>query len=229
MIKKLPLVVLFDLDGTLLNTAPEFLSAINKTRLADGLSPMLLEQIKPLISKGSEAIISKAYKYKLNSREFRERHQRFLLNYWNVLGDEAVLFNGMSEVLETIESSGRVWGIVTNKPSKMTAPLLKKLNLFDRAACVVSGDTTSHPKPHPAPILKACSIIGQQLNDCIYIGDDQRDIVAASAAGVRSIIALYGYMGSDDQPNKWGASTMIEQPSDLIPALKVAPFSATQK
>ena len=229
MIEKLPQVILFDLDGTLLNTAPEFLSAINETRLADGLSAMSLEQIRPLISKGSEALIGKAYKYNLYSSEFRECHQRFLLNYWNILGDQTVLFSGMSEVIQAIESSGRVWGIVTNKPSKMTIPLLKKLNLFDRASCIVSGDTTPHPKPHPAPILKACSIIGHRVHDCIYIGDDQRDINAASAAGMRSIIALYGYMDSDDQPNQWGASYTIEKPSDLITALKIPFLAVTRK
>ena len=197
MLEKLPLAVLFDLDGTLLDTAPEFLTAINSLLHKDDLPLMSLESVRPLISKGSRALVRKAYDHKLEPHQFDSCHVDFLTNYKQDLGSTARLYQGMSTVLDAIEASGRIWGVVTNKPAEFTDLLLKKLDLYHRAACVVSGDTTPHPKPHPAPLLKACSIINHEAKDCIYIGDDERDIRAANAARMRSIIALYGYKDLD--------------------------------
>ena len=221
--------LLFDLDGTLLDTAPEFLTALNKMLINDHLPLLTLDTVIPFISKGSEALVRHAYNHKLKSEEFDTRHADFLHHYKKILGNEAKLFNGMPEVLEAIEMSGRLWGVVTNKPSEMTAPLLKKLNLFHRAACVVSGDTTPYPKPHPAPLLKACSMMNQKIKDCIYVGDDRRDITAAKAAHMQSIVALYGYQDFDDHPKKWGASDTIEKPTDLMPALQLNALPATSR
>ena len=220
MLEKLPSTILFDLDGTLVDTAEEFLIAINSLLRKDNLPLMLLESVRPLISKGSRALVREAYDRKLRPDQLDSHHVDFLTCYKEDLGSTARLFHGMSNVLDAIETSGRIWGVVTNKPSEFTVPLLEKLNLYDRAACVVSGDTTQHPKPHPAPLLKACSMINQRAKDCIYIGDDERDILAANAASMRSIIALYGYKDPEQHAEKWGASAMISDPIELIPVLK---------
>jgi 2-phosphoglycolate phosphatase len=228
MLEKLPPAILFDLDGTLIDTAPEFLIAINSLLHKDDLPLMSLESVRTLISKGSKALVNKAYDDKLEPYQFDSYHVDFLTKYNEVLGSTAHLFQGMSNVLDVIETSGRIWGVVTNKPSEFTNPLLKKLNLYNRAACVISGDTTQHPKPHPAPLLKACSVINQRVKECIYIGDDERDIRSANAANMQSIIALYGYKDIDQHPEKWGASAMIRDPRDLIPALKTDALPTTE-
>jgi len=222
MLEKLPSAILFDLDGTLVDTAEEFLIAINRLLYRDNLPLMLLESVRPLISKGGRALVKKAYDHKLGPNQLDSYHVDFLTSYKEELGSAARLFQGMSNVLNAIEASGRIWGVVTNKPAEFAVPLLKKLNLYNRAACVVSGDTTQHPKPHPAPLLKACSMINRETRDCVYIGDDERDILAANAASMQSIIALYGYKDPKQNPEKWGASAMIQNPMDLMPVLKTA-------
>ena len=229
MLEKLPSAILFDLDGTLVDTAEEFLIAINSLLRKDNLPLMLLESVRPLISKGSRALVREVYDRKLRPDQLDSHHVDFLTCYKEGLGSKAHLFHGMSNVLDAIEASGRIWGVVTNKPSEFTVPLLEKLNLYDRAACVVSGDSTPYPKPHPAPLLKACGMINQTAKDCIYIGDDERDILAANAARMRSIVALYGYKDPGQNAEKWGASGLISDPTDLIPVLKPAMLKTVQE
>lgn len=208
--------ILFDLDGTLLDTAPDLAAALN-TVLEENRQPTLpFESIRPVVSHGGIALIKLGFGLQQDDPNFEPLRQRLLTVYRENISRHTTLFPGMETVLQTIEQRGLNWGIVTNKPGWLTDPLLKDLQLYDRAACVVSGDTLQERKPHPAPLLHACRLANSSPEQCLYVGDAQRDIEAGENAGMYTIVALFGYFTPEDQPHRWGASHTIDEPGELL-------------
>ena len=208
--------VLFDLDGTLLDTAPDLAAALN-TVLEENRQPTLpFESIRPVVSHGGIALIKLGFGLQQDDPNFEPLRQRLLTVYRENISRHTILFPGMETVLQTIEQRGLNWGIVTNKPGWLTDPLLKNLQLYDRAACVVSGDTLQERKPHPAPLLHACKLANSSPEQCLYVGDAQRDIEAGENAGMYTMVALFGYFTAEDQPHRWGASYSIDEPAGLL-------------
>ena len=208
--------VLFDLDGTLLDTAPDLAAALNTVLLENQREALPLAVIRGVVSHGGIALIRLGFKRDESHPEFEVLRQRLLTVYRDNLSNRTRPFPGITESLEQLEQRGLNWGIVTNKPAWLTDPLLKDLGLFDRAACVVSGDTLAQRKPHPAPMLHACALAGSKPEHCVYVGDAQRDIEAGRNAGMHTMIALFGYLRNEDRPHEWNADGMIEQPQDLL-------------
>ncbi|MEW5892117.1 MAG: phosphoglycolate phosphatase [Pseudomonadota bacterium] len=209
-------VVLFDLDGTLVDTAPDLGFALNQLRQRRGLAPLAEAQIRPQASHGARGLLQLGFGVTPEDAEFRALRQEFLALYEASIVRASRLFPGMAEVLADLEANDIRWGVVTNKPERYTVPLLRGLDLMHRAACVVSGDTCAQPKPHPAPMLHACRLAGAEPPECLYVGDAERDVEAASAAGMPTLIARYGYLGAHDRPEEWGAAGFIDRPADLL-------------
>jgi phosphoglycolate phosphatase len=208
--------VLFDLDGTLLDTAPDLAAALNTVRAENGQVPLPYEAIRPVVSHGGIALIELGFDLERSDPGFEPLRQRLLEIYRQNLSGQTRPFPGMEDLLATLEARGLNWGVVTNKPAWLTEPLLHDLDLFERAICVVSGDTLEERKPHPAPMLHACAQAGSQPAQCVYVGDARRDIKAGKNAGMRTLIALFGYIQETDTPDTWGASDAIRKPGDLI-------------
>jgi len=207
--------ILFDLDGTLLDTAPDLADALNTLRQEQNLAPLTFEKIRPVVSHGGQALIDLGFNHIDNSKHEPLR-TRLLDIYLNNIANKTSLFPGMSDVLDYIESNQMQWGVVTNKPSWLTDPLMKALDLYDRSICVISGDTTENRKPHPQPILHACTLSGRSVDECLYIGDAERDIQAGKSAGMKTLVALYGYIEEQDNPSVWGADDYVESPEEII-------------
>jgi phosphoglycolate phosphatase len=208
--------ILFDLDGTLLDTAPDLAQALNATLQANGLNTLPFEQIRPLVSHGGTAMIRHGFQLEPEHPRFEPLRVQLLEHYQAHIADQTRLFPGMPEVLNGIEARGLNWGVVTNKPGWLTEPLLAALDLQRRAAGVVCGDTLAQCKPHPAPLLHACELIGSEPARCLYIGDARRDIEAGQSAGMVTLVALFGYLNDSDRPQDWGASALIHQPADIL-------------
>ncbi len=208
--------VLFDLDGTLLDTAPDLAFALNTVLIEQKREPLPFMQIRPWVSHGGNTLIKKAFQLNDTDPAIKLLRKRFLEIYVEHLADKTRLFDGMAEVLDTLENRGIQWGIVTNKPSWLTDPLLQQLGLTNRSVCNVSGDTLPQCKPDPAPLLYACQLAEKLPEQCIYVGDASRDIEAGTRAEMRTLVALYGYIESSDSPTEWGATGMIEKPLDLL-------------
>ena len=208
--------ILFDLDGTLLDTAPDLADALNTVLLENQHSPLPFEDIRPVVSHGGIALIELGFKLDSSDPAFGPLRQRLLEVYRKNVSRRTQPFPGITELLDKLEQRGLNWGIVTNKPGWLTEPLLKDLDLFNRAACVVSGDTLDERKPHPAPMLHASKLANSRPEQCVYIGDAQRDIEAGNNAGMQTLVALFGYLQEADQPRTWNADSMIEQPQDLL-------------
>lgn len=208
--------VLFDLDGTLLDTAPDLVHACNQAAMESGLKPRDLEDLKPMISGGAEAMLRLTVESQGQPVNFDRLLNRMLSIYQQNIAVHTRFFAGMDTVLDTLESRGMVWGIVTNKASCFTDPLLHSLDLYARSGCVISGDTLPEKKPHPMPMWEACRLIGSSPTECVYIGDARRDIEAGKNAGMATLAALYGYIPEDDPPHCWGADGLLNQPIDLL-------------
>lgn len=209
--------VLFDLDGTLLDTAPEFATVLNAMRAEHGIGAMTYPAFRAVVSHGATAMLTHAFPAIVSdARQLDGLREEFLNRYANILASETTLFEGMDIVLQTLESSGMRWGIVTNKPGWLTAPLLTAMGLDQRAASVVSGDTLAERKPHPAPVLHGCSLASSDPARCVYVGDAERDIQAGRAAGLATAVALFGYIGPGDRPQDWGAEAMLASPLALL-------------
>ena len=211
--------VLFDLDGTLVDTAADLGFALNQQRLARGLSELSVADIRSHASSGARGLLFKGFGLQPNDASYLQMRDEFLDLYEQNLCRTSALFPGMEHLLDEIESRGLVWGIVTNKAERFTLPLLKGLNLYNRAACVVCGDTTPYAKPHPAPLLEAMQQIGAGATECVYVGDDERDVQAGHAAGMRVVVVLYGYLGDGRPPEEWGADSLVDSPAALAPLL----------
>ncbi len=208
--------VLFDLDGTLADTAPDLAAALNAVRQAKGEPALPFEKIRPAVSHGGKALIEVGFNLSPDSDEAETLRLQLLDHYRDNIANHTRLFPGMEEVLDHIEQSGANWGVVTNKPGWLTEPLMAELGLQPRAACIISGDTLNERKPHPAPLLHACELAGSQPEDCVYIGDAERDIMAGKRAGMHTLLALFGYLDESDQPHEWGADASVESPQAIL-------------
>lgn len=207
--------ILFDLDGTLVDTAPDLANALNYLLETEGERPLPFEQIRPHATHGTVALIKIGFDIDDRDPRFQRFRQTILDRYLEHIADESVLFEGLEPLLEQLEHNGQPWGVVTNKPAFLTQPLLEQLNLWERAAVVVSGDTLKQSKPDPAPLLYACEQIDSDPLASIYIGDAERDITAGRAAGMHTITAHYGYIGDNDVPANWGADSEVTHASQL--------------
>jgi len=214
---KYPKAVLFDLDGTLLDSAPDMVAAIDAMRSARGQPPMPLEQLRPHVSKGGLAMIRAGFP-DVDDEERKRWLPEFLDCYERALGHHSALFDGVDAMLSALEANGCVWGIVTNKPEYLARQIMPVLGWEERCAVLIGGDTLSERKPHPLPLLVAAQRIGVAPEDCVYVGDDERDIIAARAAGMPSVVALWGYRLDEDNPVAWLGDVMIDVPSQLIDA-----------
>jgi 2-phosphoglycolate phosphatase len=208
--------VLFDLDGTLADTAPDLAHALNLLRAERALGPMDYTVIRPEASHGSLALIRLGFQAGPGDPGFDELRNRFLDIYAEHLCEHTRLFPGMAELLDALGARGLTWGIVTNKPAFLTDPLVERLGLSTRAACVVSGDTVGNRKPHPEPMLHACRLAGREPLQCLYVGDAERDIEAGRRAGMPTAVALFGYIRDHEDPANWGADTAIREPLELL-------------
>lgn len=215
--------VLFDLDGTLVDTAPELIHTLNEMRRRRGLAEMDHAPLRAQASHGTQGLIRLGFGVGHDHPEFQDLRAEFLDIYIEHLTARSDLFPGMEEVLDGLEARGIPWAVVTNKPAFLTEPLLRDLGLLERAASVVSGDTCAHPKPHPEPVLHACRCMGASPDRCLYVGDAARDVEAATAAGMPTLVALYGYLGGDDLPETWGAAGFIQSPLGLMDWLDGCP------
>jgi phosphoglycolate phosphatase len=213
--------VLFDLDGTLLDTAPDMAGALNALREEESLPPLDYPPVRAQVSHGSLAVVRLGFPG-AEGVEFERLRERFLAIYAARLTRETRLFPGFDAVLATLESRGIRWGVVTNKPGFLTEPLLAALGLRIRAACVLSGDSLPERKPHPRPLLVAAERTGVPPAACIFVGDALRDIQAARAAGMLPLIARFGYLGADDDPDSWQAAGSIDSPQELLGWLEPA-------
>ena len=208
--------VLFDLDGTLLDTAPDLADALNTVLAENRREPLPYETIRGVVSHGGMALIKLGFGLDESSPDFEPLRQRLLSIYRANLSGKTRPFPGMAELLEQLEQGGRNWGVVTNKPAWLTEPLMQDLGLLQRAACVVSGDTLDERKPHPAPMLHASELAGSRPEQCVYIGDARRDIEAGRNARMHTLLALFGYFMDGDRPGEWQADGFLEQPLDLL-------------
>ena len=207
--------VLFDLDGTLVDTAPDLIACLNKALAANGFSAIGHAQVKPCISHGAMAMIALAAPDA--DAAAKSRLLDYMLDcYEQNIAEHSRFYAGIAETLSAIEEQGLKWGVVTNKRQRFTLPLMAALQLSDRAACIVSGDTTANPKPHPEPMLAACRQAGVAPENCVYIGDASHDIVAGKNANMKTLAALYGYLNDGDRPENWGADALIEEPRQLL-------------
>lgn len=208
--------VLFDLDGTLADTAPDLGGALNRLLVEENLAPLPLQQLRPHVSGGARGLIQIGFRLSPGDAAYAALVHRFLEHYQSDLCTGTTLFPGMEELLDSLEERGIKWGVVTNKPQRFTLPLFEKLGLRHRAACIVSGDSAPRPKPHPASLLLACAATQVAPEQAIYVGDDLRDIVAGRAAGMRTVTAAYGYLGVAEPFESWGADAIIREPSEIL-------------
>ena len=212
---RFPEVALFDLDGTLLDSAPDMLATVNRMRARRDIAPMLLADIRPVVSRGARAMATKAFP-EWNDDEILAAVPEFLDIYAQELGKHCRPFDGIPELLDALEAQGSRWGIVTNKPDKLARDLMPMLGWDARCGVLIGGDTLPERKPHPLPMLHAAQAMGVAAEGCVYVGDDRRDIEAARAAGMPSIAALWGYRVAGDEPAEWGADAMLGLPADLM-------------
>jgi phosphoglycolate phosphatase len=207
--------VLFDLDGTLADTAPDLTYALNRVRGARGLPPLPLAATRPVASQGARGLIGTGFSIHPGDPGYDALRDEFLAVYAENLCRETRLFAGIPELLDRLEARALPWGVVTNKAERFTFPLLDLLKVRSRSACVIGGDTTGKIKPHPDPLLAASRAIRLAPQSCIYLGDDRRDVEAGQAAGMKTAIAKWGYLNGQD-PENWNADHMIEAPRDLL-------------
>ena len=208
--------VLFDLDGTLADTAHDLGHALNRQRIARGLSALPIALIRTEASAGARGLLGLGFSIKPGDSGYDAMRAEFLDFYAEHLCRETSLFPGIAELLDQLDDRQLLWGIVTNKPARFTIPLMQELGLSQRAACIVSGGDTTHSKPHPEPLLTASSAMAISPDECIYLGDDIRDVQASLAAGMEPVVARYGYLGSASPPESWGARYLIDQPQELL-------------
>jgi phosphoglycolate phosphatase len=209
-------MILFDLDGTLVDTAHDLAYALNLQRERHGLEALPFEVIRPYASHGSKGLLAIGFDLTPERASFATMREEYLALYDEVLTRQPILFDGMAELLAQLDERQVRWGVVTNKPRRFTQPLMQNIGLITRAACVVSGDDAARPKPYPDTLLLACAQAEVNPQMCWYVGDAERDIQAGIAAGMRTAVALYGYLDVTDQPAAWGADVFINAPLDVL-------------
>ena len=208
--------VLFDLDGTLVDTAPDMAAALEILCDEEQQTRLAYSQVRPIVSNGSVALVTLAFGKKLDKQTLERLKTRYLEIYQNHLVVHSQLFDEMDELLQQLEHNNIKWGVVTNKPGWLTEPLMESLGLDQRAACIVSSDSTKNRKPHPEPMYFACKLTETRPEECIYVGDAQRDIEAGQNAGMKTIIAEYGYIGDWENTEDWQADHSIQSPGQLL-------------
>lgn len=213
-------LVLFDFDGTLADTAPDLAAAANQQRLRRGLPALPYEQLRPMASHGARGLLGVALGLTPDAPEYEACKQQFLDDYAANIAVHTVLFPGVEDLLANLVQEGWAWGIVTNKVTRFTTPLVRHLALEQHSAVVVCGDTTAYSKPHPEPLLHAAREVGVAPRHCLYVGDDHRDIIAGQAAGMKTIATAYGYCGDGVPVESWGADTVVDSVPALLPAIR---------
>ena len=208
--------VLFDLDGTLVDTAPDLVAALNRVRQDRGLDTLPLDDLRAFASAGARGLIGAGFQRTPDHPDYPELRDAFLAHYAAALCIDSALFDEVEDVLEALEARGLPWGIVTNKATRFTLPLLEALPWRFKPSVVICGDTTPHSKPHPAPLLAAAAALGVPPARCLYVGDAERDVAAGLAAGMHTIVAHYGYIEPQHEPHAWQAHGHIDTPRDLI-------------
>ncbi|MCC4587162.1 phosphoglycolate phosphatase [Xanthomonas sp. NCPPB 1067] len=211
---RFPRAVLFDLDGTLLDSAPDMLATVNAMLDARGRAPIALASLRPVVSKGARAMLGVAFA-DLDVDARGALVPEFLHRYEALIGTQSQLFDGVEQLLARLENAGCVWGIVTNKPEYLARLILPQLGWTQRCAVLIGGDTLAERKPHPLPLLTAAQQLGVAPAHCVYVGDDERDIVAARAAAMPAVAVLWGYRLHDDVPARWQADVLVETPQQL--------------
>ena len=214
--------VLFDLDGTLIDSAPDLGAAADKMRTDRGLPSLPLARYRSMAGAGARGMLGEAFGMTPDHPEFATWREEFFVNYESQMTQRTTIFDGVPELVGQILQRNLVWGVVTNKAARFTEPLTRAMPLFATAGAVISGDTTPHAKPHPAPLLEAAARLQLRPEQCIYVGDDERDIVAGLAAGMGTVAAMYGYLGVKADSREWGAHAAIKSPSDLLQLLACA-------
>lgn len=214
--------VLFDLDGTLIDSAPDLGAAADKMRTDRGLPSLPLERYRPMAGAGARGMLGEAFGMSPDHPEFLVMREEFFANYESRMTELTIIFDEVPEMVRQILGRRLAWGVVTNKAARFTEPLTRAISLFQTAGAVVSGDTTPHAKPHPAPLLEAARQLQVDPSRCIYVGDDERDVVAGLAAGMATVAATYGYLGSNKEVGLWGAHAHIADPLDLLGLLQMS-------
>jgi phosphoglycolate phosphatase len=213
-------LVLFDFDGTLADTAPDLAAAANKQRTRRGLEPLPLDAYRAYASHGARGLLKIALDMATDHPDYEDCRRQFLEDYENDMTSQTVLFPGVRELLSKLKENGYTWGIVTNKMEYLALPLVVHLGLAHECAITVGGDTTAHAKPHPAPLLYAAEKTGFEPAQCVYVGDDERDIIAGKAAGMATVAAAYGYCGHHAVTDSWQADIIADTAHDLWPAIQ---------
>ena len=211
--------VLFDLDGTLIDSAPDLGAAADQMRVSRGLPSLPLEQYRPMAGAGARGMLGVAFGITPQDPGYEALREEFFGNYERCMTERTFPFDGVSPLLETISARQLLWGVVTNKSARFTEPLTAAMPLFASAKAIVSGDTTPHAKPHPEPLLEAARRLGVDPAHCVYVGDDERDVVAGRAAGMYTVAATYGYLGAQSDTLAWGADASIASPEALLDLL----------
>ncbi len=213
--------VLFDLDGTLIDSAPDLGAAADKMRVDRGLPSLPLDRYRPMAGAGARGMLGIAFGMTSEHPDYEHMREEFFVNYENCMTQRTYAFQGVPELICALLERGLAWGVVTNKSMRFTGPLAKTMPLFSTARTVVGGDSTPHAKPHPAPLLEAARQLGLPAADCIYVGDDERDVAAGRAAGMPTVAATYGYLGSNANTLLWGADAQVDSPLKLLDLLKL--------
>ena len=208
--------VLFDLDGTLIDSAPDLGAAADKMRVQRGLPSLPLEQYRPMAGAGARGMLGIAFGITPEHAEFEVMKEEFFVNYENCMTERTHIFEGVHDMIAALVSQGMPWGVVTNKSSRFTDPLTAAMPLFATAGAIVSGNTTPHAKPHPEPLYEAARRLSVDPLRCVYVGDDERDIVAGLAAGMGTVAATYGYLGQQTDVSRWNAHVHIDSPIKLL-------------
>ena len=211
--------VLFDLDGTLIDSAPDLGAAADKMRVDRGMPSLPLDAYRHMAGAGARGMLGIAFGMTPESEGFAEMREEFFRNYEKCMTERTYAFEGVAQLIHSLQSAPLAWGVVTNKSMRFTDPLTQQMPLFASAAAVVSGDTTPHAKPHPAPLLEAARRMQIAPESCIYVGDDERDIQAGRAAGMKTVAACYGYLGAKADTSHWGADAQINSPFELLKLL----------
>ena len=211
--------VLFDLDGTLIDSAPDLGAAVDRMRTRRGMPSLPIEQYRPMAGAGARGMLGIAFGMAPGHPDFETMREEFFVSYENAMTERTRVFPGVGELIDRLRQQGLAWGVVTNKSARFTLPLTRQLPLFASSGAVVCGDTTPYSKPHPAPLLEAARQLGLPPGRCIYVGDDQRDVAAGRAAGMGTVAATYGYLGSNADVATWSADAHIADPLELIALL----------
>jgi phosphoglycolate phosphatase len=208
--------VLFDLDGTLIDSAPDLGAAVDQMRVARGMSSLPLEHYRHMAGAGARGMIGLAFGYTPEHPEYEAMKEEFFRNYEACMTERTFAFEGIADMIQALVDMNMPWGVVTNKSKRFAEPLTQGMPLFASCAVVISGDTTPHAKPHPAPLLEAAKRLNIEPSRCVYVGDDERDIVAGHAAKMKTVAATYGYLGAQADVSAWQAHAHIDSPLQLL-------------